>query len=75
MSAWVRFINKTKYKAIYIDTDGLYSPLLLCNEEASRYIFSSDGTIRVKIFDKKGKLIKDTPYSVIPARLNTIVLL
>ena len=74
MSAWVRFVNKTDYDTIYIHTDDLYSPLLLCSKESSEYIFSSDGTLRVKVFDKHGTLIQDAPFSIIPARLNTIVL-
>lgn len=73
MTAWVRFLNKTEYSVIYINLDEDFRHILLYKDVMSNYIYSPAGSIRIKIYNKS-VLVKDFLYSIIPGRLNTIIL-
>ena len=74
MTAWVRFENQTSYNAIYIRLGETQKPVLLIKDIASKYIYSSSGSIQAEIYDTHGHFIKSVPLSVIPAKMQTIIL-
>lgn len=74
MTAWVRFINCTKYKALYLQTEEKNVPILLLYKHISKYIFCTAGSAVVSIYDLNGNFIKSFYLSVKPNVLQTIVL-
>ena len=74
MSAWVRFINKTKYEAIYLRLNEYQNPVMLIKNCASEYVFSNSGSISAEINDAHGHFLKSVQLSVIPAKKQTIVI-
>lgn len=74
MSAWIRFINKTKYNAVYIQLAENKPPVLILRETRSKYILSPAGSISVDILDTHGHLIKNILISVIPAKRQTFTI-
>ena len=74
MSAWVRFENKTQYNAIYIKIKDSQCPVLLIRDIKSKYIYSDSGSIQAEIYDTHGHFIKSIPLSVIPAKMQSLIL-
>lgn len=74
MTAWVRFINLTEHKAIYIQADEIRIPVLLPHNQISKYIYFPAGSTNLSVFNLRGHLIKLYRLSVQPAVLQTIVL-
>ena len=74
MHAWVSFINKTKYKTIYLQTEEERPGIMLLHNVPSQYIYTSAGTVSADIFSPSGIKLKTTTFSVHPAKLQTVTL-
>lgn len=72
MTAWVKFINKTALKAVYISVDDRFIPIPVIL--SSRYILTNAGSVTVDIFDGHFRLVKSMRLSIFPSRVQTIIL-
>lgn len=74
MTAWVKFINKTSHKIIYLRLDGRFVPFPLVKGTASKYILISAGSVCTDIFDSKLRFSESYCISVAPSKKQSIVL-
>ncbi len=74
MTSWVKFVNRTNRKIIYISADGYFLPHPLIREVPSQYTLIAAGSVNVDIYDSRFKQVSSHRISVPPRILCEIVL-
>ncbi len=74
MHAWVRFLNKTKYSAVYIKINDIALPLLAVHGRFSDYITAPAGSVVFELFDNHGHFCREILLSLPPGRLYSVIL-
>lgn len=72
MNAWVKFANGTGRKVIYISVDGRFVPLPIISR--SRYIPVACGSVTIDLYDGGLRLFKSVYLSVLPGKIQTVIL-
>lgn len=74
MTAWVRFINKTKRQVLYAAPEGKLLPVPLIFNLPSHRVLVSAGTLTLEIFDSHHRKLSVSAVSVPPNTMLDIFL-
>lgn len=74
MAAWVKFINKTNHRVIYIMLNGRYIPFPLVSAMPTKYILSPAGSVCIDMLDGQLRPFGSIYITVIPHKNQSIVL-